>query len=86
MFLASFARGVTGSCQLAPLLEQAADESADRSQAQCRGHQSGTAHGLHGPCLPDEGAARWMRHTQSHRIHDVIASIPPDSKERAVFR
>ena len=58
MFLASFARGVTGGCEMAPLSEQAADEPADRSQAQTRGHQSGTAHGLHDPRLPDEGAAR----------------------------
>ena len=66
MFLASFARGVTGGCQMAPLPEQADDEPADRSQTQTCGHQSGTAHALHDPRLPDEGAARWMRHT--HRI------------------
>lgn len=51
---------------MAPLSEQAADEPADRSQTQTCGHQSGTAHALHDPRLPDEGAARWMRHT--HRI------------------
>src|SRR5690242_10016510 len=86
MFLASFARSVASGCQSASFPEQTADEPTDRPQSQARGHQSGTAHGLHGPRLPNEGAARWMRHTRSHRIHDAIASIPPESKEQAVFR
>src|SRR3954452_19793276 len=27
-----------------------------------------------------------MRHTRSHRIHEGIPSIPPESKEQAAFR